>query len=56
MAINQKKIQIPDDTYEWLMQVLRPKDLSCNASLGEFVRNETLRDIAKIIQHKKERP
>lgn len=41
---------IPPDTMEFLSVILRPKRLHCDSSIGEFIRNETLREIREKIQ------
>lgn len=51
MSQMKKRIYFSEDAFAWLMQATQPRQLSCNATLGEFVENETKRELRERIAH-----
>jgi hypothetical protein len=59
MSRNVKQRQpvvIPDDTFEWLQQVLAPTTLTCNSTLGEFVAENAKKELLDVITFRKNNP
>ena len=46
-----RPLVLNQDTLAFLDHILQPKRLSHNATLADFVRNETLREISEVIQN-----
>ena len=52
-----KRIHFNDEAYQWLMALLKPNDtLPVNATLQEYVANETKRDLRNKVEFMQNKP